>query len=98
MKNKDKIRRKLVEKWELERIKLNVIRKNSESPKKLRLLAEKRLGSLPRNSSIVRVRNRSLLKTKETGRGIIKSLALDRITLKEEITEGNIPGYSPYSY
>jgi succinate dehydrogenase (ubiquinone) iron-sulfur subunit len=78
---KDFKRRKLVKKYEKKNLLLKAILSNIDIPIKLRMEAQFLLSKLPRNSSIVRIRNRSLINGKS--RGILRKYGIDRITFRE---------------
>lgn len=77
---KDFQRRKLVCKYEKNKIILKAILSNLNLPFKLRIEAQIELSKLPRDSSIVRIRNRSLINNKP--RGNLRKYGIDRITFK----------------
>jgi len=78
---KDLKRRKLVIKYEKKKLLLKAIISNINIPIKLRMEAQFLLSKLPRNSSIVRIRNRSLINGKS--RGVLRKYGIDRITFRE---------------
>ena len=79
---RDRRRRLLYAKHALERIFYKSIADNLANPMELRMEARQKIEDLPRNSSLVRVRNRC----KVTGRsgGILSFFGLSRITFRHE--------------
>ena len=93
---KDLKRRKLVKKYEKKKLLLKAILSNINIPIRLRMEAQFLLSKLPRNSSIVRVRNRSLINGKS--RGVLWKYGIDRITFREWALKGLIPGCATYTW
>lgn len=93
---KDLKRRKLVKKYEKKKLLLKAILSNINIPIRLRMEAQFLLSKLPRNSSIVRVRNRSLINGKS--RGVLRKYGIDRITFREWALKGLIPGCATYTW
>ena len=93
---KDLQRRILVCKFEKKKIILKAILSNLNLPLKLRIEAQIELSKLPRDSSIVRIRNRSLINSKP--RGNLTKYGIDRITFKDWVQNGLIPGCTTYSW
>ena len=93
---KDLKRRKLVKKYEKKKLLLKAILSNINIPIRLRMEAQFLLSKLPRNSSIVRVRNRSLINGKS--RGVLRKYGIDRITFREWALKGLIPGCTTYTW
>jgi small subunit ribosomal protein S14 len=87
---KDCIRRKKVSELEIKRNKLKYIFKNHMLPLNIRLEAQSKLNKLPRNGSIVRIKNYCVL----TGRskGVYKLFRLSRIKFRELALTGLLPG------
>ena len=87
---KDKKRRFLSSKYELKRVLLKSMSRDSFLPKDIRFHCLNKLAELPRNSSPVRVRNRCAL----TGRskGHLRFFRMSRITFRELAGEGLLPG------
>jgi len=92
---KDLLKRKLVSKLEDEKLLFKAIHSNLEIPLKIRIGVFYKSSLLPRNASKVRMRNRSLINGKS--RAIITHTGLDRISLRNSILKGEIPGYLPHS-
>jgi ribosomal protein S14 len=86
---KDKNNRLKFVKYEKERKILKSIYKNVNLTKELRIKAHYNLSKLPKDSSIVRLRNRCML----TGRGrfTFTGFNLSRLTLRKLAHEGKIP-------
>ena len=78
---KDLNRRKIIKKYEKKKLLLKTILNNINIPISLRMEAQFLLSKLPKNSSIVRIRNRSLINGKS--RGILRKYGIDRITFRE---------------
>ena len=93
---KDLKRRKLIKKYEKKKLLLKAILSNINIPIKLRMEAQYLLSKLPKNSSIIRIRNRSLINGKP--RGILNKYGLDRITFREWALKGLIPGCATYTW
>jgi small subunit ribosomal protein S14 len=93
---KDKRRRRLVEKYAEKRAALKAIVKDRARDPQERFEAVLALAELPRNSSKVRVRNRCAL----TGRprGYYRRFGLSRIALRELASEGQLPGVTKASW
>lgn len=87
---KNRNRRKLVDKYATKRAELRSIVKDRSRAPEERFEATLMLAELPRNSARVRVRNRCGL----TGRprGYYRKLGLSRIALRELGATGQIPG------
>jgi len=88
--NKNNRRIKLSTKFYKKRKELKKIIMNKKLPLEERFKAQQKLSNLPRNSSIVRVRNRCQI----TGRphGVYRKLKISRIALRQLGLEGKIPG------
>ena len=93
---KDLTRRNIIKKYEKDKVILKAIRSNLKIDREIRYMAQILLSQLPKNSSIVRIRNRSLINGRS--RGISRKYGLDRITFKDWAQKGLIPGCTPYSY
>ena len=89
-KEKNKHRRKLVDRYAEKRKALKAIIMDRSKPMEERFAAQLKLAELPRNSSKVRVRNRCEI----TGRprGYYRKLQLCRNQLRELASQGRIPG------
>ena len=88
--NKNNKRAKLANKFYLKRKKLKKIIMDKKITLEERFKAQQKLSKLPRNSSIIRVRNRCQI----TGRphGVYRKLKISRIALRKLTLEGKIPG------
>ncbi len=86
----------LIKKFYFKRMKLKKIISNNRTSNKDRWKAIIKLQSLPRNSSIVRKRNRCKL----TGRphGFLRKFGLSRIKFREFAVKGYIPGLRKSSW
>ncbi len=86
----------LIKKFYFKRLNLKKIISNVKSSSKDRWNAIVKLQSLPRNSSIVRHRNRCKL----TGRchGYLRKFGLSRIKFREFAVRGDIPGLKKSSW
>jgi small subunit ribosomal protein S14 len=87
---KNKNRKKLVDKYAAKRAALRAIIKNRENDPEERFEATLALAALPRNGARVRLRNRCNL----TGRprGYYRKFGLSRIAVRELGSVGQIPG------
>ena len=88
--NKNNKRLKLANKYFLKRKKLKKIIMDKKKPLEERFKAQLKLSKLPKNSSMIRVRNRCQI----TGRphGVYRKLKISRIALRKLTLEGKIPG------
>tara|TARA_Y100000590_G_scaffold30870_1_gene34201 strand:+ start:2298 stop:2603 length:306 start_codon:yes stop_codon:yes gene_type:complete len=88
--NKNNKRLKLANKYYLKRKKLKKIIMDKKKPLEERFKAQQKLSKLPKNSSMIRVRNRCQI----TGRphGVYRKLKISRIALRKLTLEGKIPG------
>ena len=93
---KDLQRRKLIKKYEKKKLILKAILSNINIPIKLRMEAQILLSKLPKNSSLVRIRNRSPINNKP--RGILRKYGIDRITFREWALKGLIPGCTTHTW
>ncbi len=88
--NREQKRRDMVKKYAAKRAELNAAISNMSLSEEERAAARKKLQSLPRDSSPVRLRNRCAL----TGRprGTFRKFGLGRIKIREYAMRGEIPG------
>ena len=88
--NKNNKRIKLSNKYFIKRKKLKKIIMDKKLPLEERFKAQQKLSKLPKNSSMIRVRNRCQI----TGRphGVYRKLKISRIALRKLTLEGKIPG------
>ena|SRR5690606_243623 len=87
---KNKRRRKMVDRYAAKRAALKAIIKDQTRPMEERFKAQLNLAELPRNSSKTRIRNRCEV----TGRprAYYRKLRMSRIALRELGNSGRIPG------
>jgi small subunit ribosomal protein S14 len=87
---KNKRRRRIVEKYAAKRNDLRAIANDHNMPAEERFAARQKLSRLPRNSSPTRIRNRCEI----TGRprGFHRKYKMSRIALRELASSGHIPG------
>ena len=88
--NKNNRRIKLSNKFYMKRKKLKKIIMDKKITLEERFKAQQKLSKLPKNSSMIRVRNRCQI----TGRphGVYRKLKISRIALRKLTLEGKIPG------
>jgi small subunit ribosomal protein S14 len=89
-------RRRLVEKYAVQRAELKATLANPETSDEEFFTAQRKLSKLPRNSSAIRVRNRCAI----TGRprAYIGRFGLSRLTFRELALDGKIPGVTKSSW
>jgi small subunit ribosomal protein S14 len=94
--NRDKKRRKMVEKYAAKRAEIVAIIDDVNRSDDERFEARKKLQALPRNTSPVRLRNRCQL----TGRprGVYSKFGLGRSKLRDFIMRGEVPGITKASW
>ncbi|WP_422366189.1 30S ribosomal protein S14 [Pelagibius sp.] len=87
---KNKARRKLVDRYAAKRAALKVTARDRTLPPEERFQAYLKLAELPRNSAKGRIRNRCQV----TGRprGVYRKFELSRISLRDLASIGQIPG------
>ncbi len=87
---KNKARRKMVDRYAGKRAALKAIARNRTLPPEERFQAYLKLAELPRNSTKGRLRNRCQV----TGRprGVYRKFQLSRISLRDLASVGQIPG------
>ncbi len=90
MVEREKKRKKMVDKYAEKRAKLKAIIKDQTIPADERFQATLTLAKLPRNGAKIRMRNRCAL----TGRprGYYRKLDLSRIALRDLASRGELPG------
>lgn len=88
--NKNARRRRLTAKFKSKRSELKATIRDRDRPTEERFAAVLKLAELPRNSSVVRIRNRCAL----TGRprGNYRKFRLSRNALRDMALKGQIPG------
>ena len=87
---KNKYRRKLVDRYAQKRAALKAIVNDRSLPIEERFKATLKLSELPRNSSKVRIRNRCEVSGRP--RGYYRKLKMSRIALRELGAIGKVPG------
>ncbi len=89
-------RKILVKKYSQKRIELKAIVKNESLTDEQRNNAVEKLQKLPRDSSVIRIRNRCNL----TGRphGYYRKFGLSRNKLREAVMRGDVPGVTKASW
>lgn len=89
-------RKELVEKYANKRKKLKAIIMNKNTAPEERFTTQLKLAALPRNSSIVRIRNRCSI----TGRprGYYRRFGISRIALRDMAAFGLLPGVKKSSW
>ena len=94
--NREKKRRKMVEKYAKKRADLLLIINNPNRSDEERFEARLKIQTLPRNSSPVRLRNRCRL----TGRprGVFRKFGLGRGKLRDLAMRGEVPGMTKASW
>lgn len=94
--NRDKKRRKMVEKYAVKRAELESVFNDVNRSDEERFEARLKFQALPRNSSPVRLRNRCTL----TGRprGVYRKFGLGRSKLREHAMRGEVPGMTKASW
>ena len=88
--HKDKKRRKLYIQYEKKKIILKYIQNNLNLNKAIRAKAYEKLRSLPRDSSITRVRNRCVLTNRP--RAVYQKFKFSRLMFRKLALQGEIPG------
>ena len=92
----DKKKRELFNRYQSVRVGLKSLIKNANLSFQRKQIAVKKLNSLPRNSSKVRIVNRCVLTGR--GRGVFKAFRLSRIRFRELGSQGLIPGLTKKSW
>jgi small subunit ribosomal protein S14 len=93
---RNKKRKRLVEKYKVKRAELKAILANPKTVDADFFAAQKKLSKLPRNSSKVRIRNRCSLSGRP--RAYIGRFGVSRITFRELALAGKIPGVTKSSW
>jgi ribosomal protein S14 len=93
---RDKKRRFLFSKYELKRLELASLSRDLSLSKEIRYKFLQELNKLPRNSSLVRVKNRCIL----TGRGhsVLRFCSLSRLKFRELASQGFLMGVTKSSW
>ena len=94
--NREEKRRRLVEKYAARRAELMAVIDDEKRSDEERFEARKKLQTLPRNASPVRLRNRCQL----TGRprGVFRKFGLGRSKLRDFVMRGEVPGMTKASW
>ena len=87
---------KMTKRYQNKRKKLKAIINNKKLPLNERFAAQLKLSKLPKNSAIIRIRNRCEI----TGRphGVYRKLKISRIALRQMASSGKIPGMTKSSW
>jgi small subunit ribosomal protein S14 len=93
---RNKKRKRLVEKFKAKRAELKAILANPKTADVDFFAAQKKMAKLPRNSSRVRIRNRCALSGRP--RAYIGRFGVSRITFRELALAGKIPGVTKSSW
>ncbi len=93
---RDKHRRNIVSKLELQRIQYKYIIRDFSIPKEIKNFYIDKLNRLPRDSSSIRTRNRCILTGR--GRAVFRFCKLSRIALRELVGKGQLPGIKKSSW
>ena len=93
---KDKQRRILHRQQELKRLQYKSIIENRSLPPNIREIYIYKLNKLPRDGSLVRIRNRCILTGR--GRAVYKFCKLSRLCLRELAAQGKLAGVSKSSW
>ena len=93
---KDQRRRTLVAKYEIRRKWLNALYKDLRLPYAFRNYIYSQLYTLPRDSSITRLRNRCVLTNRP--RGIYKKFGLSRLMFRKYVWQGKLVGFRKSSW
>ena len=88
--NKNRHRAQLVKRLAPKRARLKAIAEDRSLPPEERFAARLKLAEMPRNGSLVRVRNRCTLSGRP--RGYYRKFKLSRIALRDLASAGQIPG------
>ena len=93
---RQKKRERLVEKYAVKRKELKAILANPETNDEDFWKAQRKLISLPRNSSATRLRNRCSITGRS--RAFMRRYGLSRLTFRELASHGKIPGVTKSSW
>lgn len=93
---KDHKKRTLYGKYELQRLQLTALIRDSKVPNHIKSECQKDINRLPRNSSLIRVRNRCVLTGR--GRSVYRFCRLSRIKVRELASQGWIQGVQKSSW
>ncbi len=87
---RNKKRQKLVEKYAAKKTELKKILANPNTSDEDFFMAQRKLNKIPRNASMVRVRNRCAVTGR--ARAYIRRFGVSRITFRELALDGKLPG------
>lgn len=87
---KDKFRRHLYQSFEKKKIILKALYKNENLPKEIRYKAYFILKTLPKNSSITRIRNRCIITNRS--KAIYKKFKMSRLVFRNLASKGYLVG------
>lgn len=87
---KDVRKRKTLETLGADRLRINSLRKNDILPIELREIATTEITAMPRDSSIVRIRNRCALTSRP--RGVVKYFRLSRMVWRDLADNNKLSG------
>nr|CAD7603974.1 unnamed protein product [Timema genevievae] len=87
---RDLKRRKMVEQYAIERLRINSLRKNDILPPELREIADKEIASFPLNSCPTRIHSRCALTSRS--RGLVKRWRLSRIVWRHYADYNKLSG------
>lgn len=93
---KDKKKRELVNKFEIEKIRVKSIIHNSKLPLSLRFLYLQKLSNFPKNASCARIKNRCLVTC--NSRSVYRFFRLNRSSLRELVGQNLINGIKKSSW
>lgn len=90
MVERERKRERLHRRYAAKRVELKAVIKNPESSDEARAAAQEKLQSLPRDSSVVRQRNRCKISGRP--RGYYRKFGLARNKLRQAAMRGEVPG------
>lgn len=93
---KEKLRAKLVIRYKTRRTELREVIRDQNNTLEDKLVAQKKMQELPRDSNRVRRRNRCQITGRS--RGVYRKFNLSRHKLREFFNEGSIPGLTKASW
>ena len=93
---KDLFKRKKIKVYEFKKLVLKALIYNQKLTGKQRARVQRLLSSLPRNTSITRIKNRCFITGRR--RGVYSTLRVSRIKVRELILNGTFSGYRKASW
>ena len=96
MLERNKKRKKLADKWSVERKRLKEIIRDLNASPLDKENAQRKLQAMPRNASPTRIRNRCQVSGRP--RAFVRRFGLSRIAFREMALEGKIPGVRKASW